>query len=925
MDLSNLTLQEKEELTWIIEEPHYKSRPVDIETFIEDDYYLGKIYGHGFLFPYWKKLLKKIYPTPFASPYEEIVLSCAIGAGKSHTTSVSMAYELYKLLMLKDPNKYYGLLQTDTIVFMLFAATQGTATDVNWGYISNILATSPFFQDHLDFTETKASFIELAPQIGIQIGSRAHKALGKAVLSAVLDEGNFGIIQDQVKTSYNAIMRRRGSRFKQGFKTPGIVWLSSSPQTGNDFINERIRKAQGNPKVLVVDNVPIWDVKAEKIKYCGKTFPVFLGDEVEDPKILNSEEEALNYPADLIVRPPIEYRTDFEEEILDAIRDIAGRRVASSMNVFKSYAQLVKTFKKLNLFRTDTMPVSLGTTLNDFQNYMNIPLLQQLLSDSSPRYIHLDSALTGDRYGIASCTCVSRDIYDSMTESIITKRYFVNDFAIGLEAANADGMPASVIARFLIWLRDQGYPIALITGDKPATTSIIPELKIAKFKTEYLSVDTTRDPYLTLRSRINAGEYLGVGNKVLIKELYNLLDDSLKIDHPEKNPDGSKGCFIGSTKIKLLNGTSVALEELAKYGSDAQFYVYGCMNNGEIVPALAYNAHKTKTVTKLCCIELDNGEIIKCTTDHKFMLRDGSYVEAQKLKAGMSLMPLYSNKDKYEKHYNNRTGKWRLTHQYVFRYFNGEYNHSTHVIHHYDCNPKNNDPSNLVLLSRQEHIQVHRKLLLKSLNPEAVAKRVASWKKTWDKTLKLGGLLLKEKRRKRISEGKIKFEASGLNPKHILFKSQLKPFNVTPEEIGIDIKENIKHLRGYSLRELSELTGVPERNFGTMLHNYGFSVDYITHYNHKVKKMWIQSVEPTDVYDITVPSTENFALDSGVFVHNSKDIADAICGSFYSCFNKMEPSQMPKSVQFAQKMMEEKKRMGLYSKRNGSSIYSKLV
>ena len=540
-DEANFTLEELEEIHWAIEAPYYKSRPVDIETFIEDDEYLGLIYGHGHLFPFWKNLLKKVYPNPFRCPYEEVILSCAIGAGKSAVSSVSIAYELYKLLLLKDANKYYNLLATDTIVFMLFAATQGTATDVNWGYISNILAISPFFQKNLDFKETKAQYIALTSNIGIQIGSRAHKALGKAVLSAVLDEGNFGLVQDQVKNTYNAIMRRRGSRFKQGFKTPGIVWLVSSPQTGEDFINERIEKADGNKDVLVVDNIPIWVVKNKVIDYCGETFPVFLGDETQDPTILASEEEALAYPADLIVRPPVEYRVDFESDLLEAIRDIAGRRVASSLNVFKSYSSLIKTYRKSNLFKQDTMQVHLGTTLHDFQSFINFPLFQQLLTDKSPRYIHLDSANTGDRFGIASCTCITREVYDSMTETTIEKRFFVNDFSIGLEAGSADGMPSSIIAEFLKWLRNQGYPIALITGDKPAMNSIIPELKLAKFNTEYLSVDTDRAPYISMRNKILAGEYLGTNNKVLIKELYNVRDDGEKIDHPARFPDGSKG------------------------------------------------------------------------------------------------------------------------------------------------------------------------------------------------------------------------------------------------------------------------------------------------------------------------------------------------------------------------------------------------
>ena len=39
-------------------------------------------------------------------------------------------------------------------------------------------------------------------------------------------------------------------------------------------------------------------------------------------------------------------------------------------------------------------------------------------------------------------------------------------------------------------------------------------------------------------------------------------------------------------------------------------------------------------------------------------------------------------------------------------------------------------------------------------------------------------------------------------------------------------------------------------------------------YNHCVRKVELVEVEPTDVYDITVPVYHNFALDCGVFVHN---------------------------------------------------------
>ena len=44
----------------------------------------------------------------------------------------------------------------------------------------------------------------------------------------------------------------------------------------------------------------------------------------------------------------------------------------------------------------------------------------------------------------------------------------------------------------------------------------------------------------------------------------------------------------------------------------------------------------------------------------------------------------------------------------------------------------------------------------------------------------------------------------------------------------------------------------------------------------------IKLKESVPVYDLTVDGTENFALESGIIVHNSKDVADAVCGVVHS-------------------------------------------
>ncbi|WRH66000.1 MAG: RtcB family protein [Planktothrix sp. GU0601_MAG3] len=103
------------------------------------------------------------------------------------------------------------------------------------------------------------------------------------------------------------------------------------------------------------------------------------------------------------------------------------------------------------------------------------------------------------------------------------------------------------------------------------------------------------------------------------------------------------GCFTGDTLIPLADGKSYPIQQLATMGKP--IYVYSCTPTGRIVVAEAI-AKLTRKNAPLVKVILDNGEEIRCTPDHQFMLRDGSYLEADQLKTGTSLMPFYSNLDK---------------------------------------------------------------------------------------------------------------------------------------------------------------------------------------------------------------------------------------------------------------------------------------
>jgi len=109
-----------------------------------------------------------------------------------------------------------------------------------------------------------------------------------------------------------------------------------------------------------------------------------------------------------------------------------------------------------------------------------------------------------------------------------------------------------------------------------------------------------------------------------------------------------EGCLSLNTQIDLLDGRQVPLSDLIlEYDQGKQNWTYSVSPEGEIVPGLISWAGVTRKNTDVLKITLDNGEEVIATPDHKFILRDGTKIEARDLKPQDSLMPFYTReKDK---------------------------------------------------------------------------------------------------------------------------------------------------------------------------------------------------------------------------------------------------------------------------------------
>ena len=439
--------------------------------------------------------------------------------------------------------------------------------------------------------------------------------------------------------------------------------------------------------------------------------------------------------------------------------------------------------------------------------------------------------------------------------------------------------------------------------------------------------------------------------------------------------DSAGGCFTGDTELALASGRSISFEELIKESENGNdHYCYTVDSDGQIGVQKIRNPRQTRKNAELVEVTLDNGESIRCTPDHEFMLRDGQYCEARNLDSGQSLMPLYRKTsdtdtegitiDGYEMVKQPMMRDfWEFTHLLADRYNieNGKYGSDTRDHkHHRDFDKRNNRPDNIERLSKEEHLQLHRDHAEKTLHTEDVHNKLRELRQTDAFREKMSDRMQKEetveilrsqakkqweddeyeqkmrqawreyyennpeyqeKVRKRLTEeareywGKEEHRKEKSeqvqqyyeeNPEAVErrrkeaeeqwddeellewrsektqeqwteeFREQrMEAYNKTYYENTIPFMKEVMNEQG-DLDDYDEIrcekggpnTLTKSTTIEKFFEDEAALQEAVENHNHTVKS--VESLEETaDVYDIEIPETHNFALESGVFVHNS--------------------------------------------------------
>lgn len=578
-EYDQLTEAEKSELIYeMVGKEVYATNPVSMETFMTDQYFLGSVYDN--IFPIWRDMLREIYPAPFCKKYDQVILSCGTRSGKTVMTSAIIDYELYLLTCMINPAKFYSV---SNIVFALLSKDNSTAISQIGGEVYKCLTQAPYFKgivrDKLSFSKLDKDGVLITDDILMKAGSSVSTVIGTNLFVGCIDEANApspriaaeNLVEVRMKM-YQEMRDRREASFSKAPKRSGMLLFTSSPTDEGDVLSEIIADVKKNniPGVIIRDNISRWEAREESME---NTFDFFLGSDTKDPCILDDSIELKPDELERVIQIPDkpDYRAQFTTDPYLAIQNIAGRRTMPEMALFNTVSVFERVFhKKQNIFTSDTPVISVdgSRTLWDYiyedhKDYFSHPDKPDCF-----RYIHLDMAYRGDRFGLASCYS-DRVKYVSEEDGheIMRRKYYV-DFCLGVTANNKEKVDILKVLEFVYKLKELGYPLKLVTTDNHQGEIARQMIARRGVKTEYLSMEKSKEQYLNLKNIIITESLEGFENPTLMRELRGLRESAKKIEkgkgYTDDMSDALAGALWSCSQDRFFKKNNEAISELIK-------------------------------------------------------------------------------------------------------------------------------------------------------------------------------------------------------------------------------------------------------------------------------------------------------------------------------------------------------------------------
>jgi len=521
----------------------YMETPPDILTFVSDDYYLGKSFNGGkALYPYWKKKLIELYPTPFPEHNKKKlgILSGAVGIGKTTVAFIMFLYDLARMLCLEAPQSKYKLQSSAKITALLLNSTIEQAMRVNYDPIIAMIRNSPFFVSKFNNKTKTSLFIN---NIDIVVATRKRGIVGQNVFTFLADEvaRMDSIKKGLAEEVITELINRVNSRFLlEGNRWCAIPNIISSADEEQSIIAKLFKLAENDElgierEKILLENPTRYNVKGGVTNYSGKLFYIFTGNMMADPFLVETKEDEERYKkvksnSKELFAVPIEHKAEFID-LYTGIRDVLGKAVSAN-RTFIGSVEKIREASKITSIIPDEIILPNG---GDLFSYFSTKQLD-ILKPGEQRVIGMDIAFSGDRFGLAM-----GHIHNLKQVGKETEYEIYIDFVTGIKPEQNEKIRLDDIRKFIYKLEENGITVGLVITDSFQSTDMLQILEEKGFKVKNHSVDRKKEAYYELRNMIYEEKIKFPNNKILVKELLNLKEDSKKIDHPQFFPDGTIG------------------------------------------------------------------------------------------------------------------------------------------------------------------------------------------------------------------------------------------------------------------------------------------------------------------------------------------------------------------------------------------------
>lgn len=525
----------------------YRILPVSVIQMISDEFYLGseKYFNHGdSVFPFWKEMLQKVFPSPVLTKTPNLVLGGAIGIGKSTVSRICLAVTYMRLLCMKNPSKTLGL-ANKPLRAQVFHKSQESAELEFQKWFYEMIKDSPFFRNTIN--------PKLKWSVNVS-GVRGTGGLGSDVLMYIISELNFYNPEVARQIVSTALIRMTSRFSSESLQLVGGLLLDSSAKDSSDatewFLEHSDPELTWNCKPAHYEVRPNLYTKSE-----GKTFKVYSGDAKIPPQILpdDFEDKELLYDKDKILNVPIQLLPEFKTNIRRSLMDKCGVSLEGSNKFFPNGVEHIMNCSTI----TNKIPEIITVDFYNKEDHIR-EIIDPMLRNLSPgRAIwigyDLSYAQGGDYSGCSICTFEGWSDYDGEG----TKMPKIKCWCI-FAVKNKEGQEISLF-HFYQLVKDlsKEYNV-IVSSDRAYSQSLAQDCERESIPFHHVSTDILPcNPAIYLKNIFNYELIEMPVHKRFQREASDLIYNEKRkgvIDHPAKasisplfdNPDGKE---VGSKDV----------------------------------------------------------------------------------------------------------------------------------------------------------------------------------------------------------------------------------------------------------------------------------------------------------------------------------------------------------------------------------------